>query len=165
MKKQNLLSLALVCLLCVLPVMPCLAMEQETITMSIQDYNSLKNNYQILQQNNEKLQKLSTLLKEQLATAEKLQNLSGMDWLMLKTQLIEAQKKTTLLESQLVMLEQQLASAKQSSLTAEKDLQSVNQSLNELNKAIKKERQAAETRETVLKVIAGGAILYALMHK
>lgn len=150
-------------LLCLFVSVPgsCSAAEQETITMSTSDYMTLKSNFQTLKANSEKQQLLLNQLKAQLTTAERLQNLSGQDWLTLKQQLIEAQNKTQLLESQLQTLEQQLTSAKQSSIAAENGLQSANQSLNELTKAIKKERAAAQSREFVLKIITAGALYYA----
>lgn len=149
------------CLLLALPG-TCSAAEPETITMSTQDYLTLKANFQTLKANSDKQQQLLNRLKAQLAQAERLQSLSGQDWLMLKQQLIMAENKTQLLESQLQTLEQQLTSAKQSSIAAENGLQSANQSLGELRTAIKKERAAAESREFVLKVIAAGAIYYAV---
>lgn len=151
-----------VCLLSVLLPGLCLASEAETMTISINDYNNLKNELQQLKLNNEKQQKLLTQLKEQLTQSQTMQKQSIQDWLKLEQQLKEAEAKAQLLESQCRMLDQQLSSAKQASLTAQSALNDANQSLKELNKTIKQERAAADRREFTLKLIAAGAIICAI---
>ena len=139
----------------------CSAAQTDTVTIQMQDYLTLKADFQQLKLNNERQQKLYNQLKEQLETSEKQQNLSAQDWAKLKQQLSEAQQKTKTLETLCETLEQQLTKAEQSSLTAQNALTGAQQSLTELSKAIKAERKAAERRETILKLIAGGALIYA----
>ena len=139
----------------------CSAAQTDTVTLQMSDYLLLKNNYLTLQQSNEKQATLLAQLKEQLAVSQTQQNLSAQDWQKLKQQLTEAQEKTQQLQTQCAVLQQQLTNALQASKTAESGLQSAQQSLTELSRAIKAERKAAERRETILKHIAGGALIYA----
>ena len=155
--------LLIACLLVSLPVASgtCSAAQADTVTIQMQDYLTLKQNFLTLQLNNEKQAMLLAQLKEQLAISQTQQSLSAQDWQRLKQQLTEAQEKTQQLQTQCGVLQQQLTSALQASKTAENGLQNAQASLTELSKAIKAERAAAERRETILKIIAGGAIVYA----
>ena len=163
-KSMTIKSILLACLLGLsLSVLSgtCSAATEPQVTMSMQDYVALKQNFLTLQLSNEKQAMLLAQLKKQLAVSQTQQNLSAQDWAKLKQRLTEAQEKTQQLQSQCATLQQQLTSALQASRTAESGLQSAQASLTELSKAIKKERAAAERRETILKIIAGGALIYA----
>lgn len=139
----------------------CLAAEAETITMSMQDYKELKQNFQTLQSNNELQQSTLNRLREQLLVSQTQQNLSTQDWLMLKQQLTEAQQKVKLLETQCETLQAQLNLAKNSSMETEKSIQEAQQSLTELSKAIKAERSKLEMQRNLL----GLAAVYFALRK
>lgn len=160
-RKLLLITLLSLCWL-LLPAGSCSAAEPETVTMSISDYQSLKQNFLALKQANEQQQQLSSQLKSQLSNLGQLQGLSSQDLQTLKAQLTDSQQKVKLLESQLDLLEKQLQQAKQASQTAQSELASANQSLNELSKAIKSERRAAQRRETALKAVIVGLVAYEL---
>lgn len=160
-KRLSFLALVLLCSLA-FSVGTCSAAEPETVTMSITDYQTLRNDFQQLKLNNERQAQLLTQLTALLQKSQQQQGLSTQDWIELQKQLGEAKQQVNLLQMQSAKLQQQLTTALEASRTAEAGLQNANQSLSALTKAIKKERAAAKQRELLIELIAAGAVYLAV---